>query len=162
MAIGERDKIIPVAEQAGVKIAVEAVYGMVCREYYTLSDLLRRYDSPNFGVNYDPSHMELHYNNVEWTIHQLKDRIFHVHVKDVAGTPGKFMNDTFIFPFLGEGRVNWPGFFRAMQAIGYEGPLSIECETFDYYDSAIKKDLSWIADTFYRDYRNLESKYATG
>ena len=159
MVLAACDRIIPAAEAAGVKIAIEAVYGMVCRDYYTLADLMRRYDSPNFGVNYDPSHMELHYNTVEWTIHELQDRIFHCHVKDVAGTPGKVMNDTFLFPFLGEGRVDWPGFFRAIRQINYQGCLSIECETFDYYDTALGKDLRWIAETFYRDFRNLQRLY---
>lgn len=52
------DEIIPIAEQADVKIAIEAVYGMVCRDYYTLAELMCRYDSAHFGVNYDP-HLSL-------------------------------------------------------------------------------------------------------
>ncbi len=133
------DRIIPIAERVGVKIAVEAVYGMVCREYYTLAELMRRYDSDCFGVNYAPSHMALHDNTVAWTIHQLADRIFHCHVKDVAGIVGKILGDS--FPFLGEGRVDWPGFFDAMKRIGYEGCLSVEFEAFDYFDTSLQKDL---------------------
>lgn len=153
------DHIIPVAEEAGVKIAVEAVYGMVCREYYTLAELMRRYDSANFGVNYDPSHMALHYNAVPWTVQQLAPRIFHCHVKDVAGVPGKVLGDTFVFPFLGEGRVDWPGFFAAMKEIGYAGCLSVEFEAFDYFDTTLEKDLSRAAELFFRDFRSLQEQY---
>lgn len=153
------DEIIPVAEEAGVKIAIEAVYGMVCRDYYTLAELLRRFDSAFFGVNYDPSHMALHYNTIPWTIHQLADRIFHCHVKDTAGVPGKVLGDTFVFPFLGEGRVDWKGFFSAMNAINYQGCLSVEYEAFDYYDTTLKKDLSRAAKLFYQDYQSLNRQF---
>ena len=153
------DEIIPVAEQAGVKIAIEAVYGMVCREYYTLAELMRRFDSDHFGVNYDPSHMALHYNTVPWTIHQLADRIFHCHVKDTAGVPGKVLGDTFVFPFLGEGRVDWPGFFDAMKAVDYQGCLSVEFEAFDYYDITLKKDLTRAAELFYRNFQSLNEQF---
>ena len=155
------DRIVPAAEEAKVRIAIEAVYGMVCREYYTLAELLRRYDSAYLGCNYDPSHMELHYNTVSWTIHQLKDRIFHCHVKDTAGVPGKVMDDTFNFPCLGEGRVDWPGFFTAMKEVGYQGCLSVECETFRYYETTMQKDLRRCAELFYQDYQSLNQQYGS-
>ena len=153
------DRVIPVAEAAGVKIAIEAVYGMVCRDYYTLAELMRRFDSENFGVNYDPSHMALHYNAVPWTIHQLAGRIFHCHVKDVAGVPGKVMGDTFLFPLLGKGRVDWQGFFAAMREIAYGGVLSVEFEAFGYFDTTLKKDLRRAAESFYRDYQSLNEQF---
>ena len=123
---------------------------------------MRRYDSANFGVNYDPSHMALHYNAVPWTVQQLAPRIFHCHVKDVAGVPGKVMGDTFLFPFLGEGRVDWPGFFRAMREIDYTGVLSVEFEAFDYFDTTLKQDLRRAAALFYRDYQSLNRQYGSG
>ena len=159
MVLDACDQIIPVAEQSKVKIAIEAVYGMVCRDYYTLAELMRRYDSEYFGVNYDPSHMALHYNSVDWTIHQLKDRIFHCHVKDVAGVPGKVLGDTFLFPFLGEGRVDWAGFFNAFKAINYQGVLSVEFEAFDYFNVTLKKDLKRAAQFFYDDWTSLLKQY---
>ena len=155
------DRIIPAAEKAQVRIAIEAVYGMVCREYYTLAELLHRYDSAFLGCNYDPSHMELHYNTVSWTIEQLQNRIFHCHVKDTAGVPGKVMDDTFLFSMLGEGRVDWPGFFSTMKKIGYDGCLSVECEAFRYYDTTLQKDLGLCAEMFYRDYQSLNSQYGS-
>ena len=161
MVCNAMDRLVPAAEKAQVKLAVEAVYGMVSREYYTLAELLRRYDSAYLGCNYDPSHMELHYNTVSWTIHQLKDRIFHCHVKDTAGVPGKVMDDTFNFSLLGEGRVDWPGFFTAMKEVGYQGCLSVECEAFRYYETTMKKDLRRCAEMFYGDYQSLNEQYGS-
>lgn len=92
------DCIVPVVEDHAVRIAVEAVYGMVCRDYYTPVEFLRRYDLPVLGVNYHPSHLAPHGNSIGWTIEQLVPRIFHCHVKDVVGAPGKVMGDTFLFP----------------------------------------------------------------
>ena len=161
MVFSAMDRIVPAAEKAKVKIAVEAVFGMVCREYYTLAELLRRYDSDFLGCNYDPSHMELHYNTVNWTIEQLKGRIFHCHVKDTAGVPGKVMDDTFNFSLLGEGRVDWPGFFAAMKQVGYKGCLSIECEAFRYYETTMRKDLGRCAELFYKDYQSLNEQYGS-
>lgn len=158
MVVAACDQIIPVAEQANVKIAIEAVYGMVCREYYTLAELLGRFDSPAFGCNYDPSHMVLHGNTVGWTIRRLKDRIFHCHVKDVAGVGGKNLGDTFVFPFLGEGSVDWPDFFATMKEVGYDGCMSVEYEAFTYFDTTLKKDLSRAAGLFYGDYVSLREQ----
>ena len=159
MVIDAFDSIIPVAEDCGVKIAVEAVYGMVCREYYTLAELLRRYDSPHLGVNYDPSHMVLHDNTVGWTIRQLADRIFHCHVKDVSGVAGKVMGETFLFPHLGEGRVDWGDFFDAISTSGYGGCLSIEFEAFEYFETTLNKDLVLAAETYFRDFTSLVDRY---
>jgi len=155
MVLDACDKIVPLAEKCNIRIAVEAVYGMVCREYYTLQELLRHYASDYLGVNYDPSHMELHYNSVGWTIRQLGGRIFHVHVKDVAGVPGYQMGNTFIFPLLGEGRVDWPDFFAGMDDIKYEGCFSLECESFDYYKRTLRKDFKTVAEIYFRDFKSL-------
>ena len=155
MVLEACDKIVPLAEKCNVRIAFEAVYGMVCREYYTLQELLRHYDSDYLGVNYDPSHMALYHNSVGWTIRRLRERIFHVHVKDVAGVPGYKMGDTFIFPLLGEGRVDWPDFFAAMHEIKYEGCFSLEFESFDYYRRTLKNDLKKMAEIYFRDFMSL-------
>ena len=135
-------------------------WGMVCRDYYTLAELLRRYDSPALGVNYDPSHMALHGNSVGWTIEQLAPRIFHCHVKDVVGAPGKVMGDTFLFPLLGEGYVPWPEFFQAITASGYARVLSVEFESFDYFATTLRGDLRAVAEMCYRDFVSLRDAAA--
>ena len=63
-------------------------------------------------------------------------------VKDAVGIAeqGKFL-----FPLLGEGRVDWAGFFRALDDLGYEGFMSVEFESFEYYRTVLKGDVEQAA-----------------
>ncbi|HSL87040.1 MAG TPA: sugar phosphate isomerase/epimerase family protein, partial [Bacteroidales bacterium] len=98
-------------------------------------------DHPAFGFNYDPSHFG--YQGVDYVgfIHQFADRIFHVHMKDVAwsdipveagvfgghtdfGTRGRYWD----FRSPGRGNINFEEIIRALNRIGYSGPLSVEWE----------------------------------
>ncbi|MDR2388329.1 MAG: sugar phosphate isomerase/epimerase [Tannerellaceae bacterium] len=103
---------------------------------------------PAFGFNYDPSH--LGYQGVDYVdfIYQFPERIFHVHMKDVywSDTPkpvGVFggyvtFGDSrryWNFRSLGRGKINFEEIIRALNAIGYQGPLSIEWE-----DSAMDRE----------------------
>jgi sugar phosphate isomerase/epimerase len=96
---------------------------------------------PNFGFNYDPSHMG--YQGVDYVkfLHEFSDRIFHVHMKDVGwskvpvdagvfgghtefGTKGRFWD----FRSLGHGNIDFESIIRALNRINYKGPLSVEWE----------------------------------
>ena len=94
-----------------------------------------------FGFNYDPSH--LGYQGVDYVgfIRQFRDRIFHVHMKDVhwsktptpAGVFGGHLNFGDVrrywdFRSLGRGSIDFDAVIRALNDIGYEGPLSVEWE----------------------------------
>lgn len=133
------DKFVPAAEANGIQLAVEGVWGHVCRDFYTTQYLLNRYNSPNLGVNYDPSHDILNGNtDVAWAIKQWgKERIKHIHLKDAAGwyckdTVGVMKDTRFVFPLLGEGKIDWKAFENALDEIGYEGAMVVEFESFDY------------------------------
>ncbi|MBO4421919.1 MAG: sugar phosphate isomerase/epimerase [Clostridia bacterium] len=124
------DKIIPVAEAEGVKIAVENVWGMLAHDLYTNKFLISHYSSDNLGVNLDPSHDMLYGNNdASFIVKSWGKKIFHVHVKDAVGIAeaGKF-----VFPLIGEGNVNFKAFFDALKEIGYEGTCSVEFESWAY------------------------------
>lgn len=133
------DVWVPVAERAGVAIAVEGVWGMLCHDVYTTLPLIERYDSPNLGVNFDPSHDVLVGNTDSGDIVRLwgRERIHHVHLKDAVGVAqaGKF-----VFPMLGEGIVPWDAFFGALDDIGYDGCCSVEFESFRYYRDILRDD----------------------
>ncbi|HEX7009187.1 MAG TPA: sugar phosphate isomerase/epimerase [Phycisphaeraceae bacterium] len=94
-----------------------------------------------FGFNYDPSHLA--YQGVDYVkfIHAFRDRIFHVHVKDVwwgrgDGTVGVFGGHTTFadprrywdFRSPGRGGVDFESIIVALNDIGYDGPLSVEWE----------------------------------
>ena len=96
---------------------------------------------PNFGFNFDPSH--LGYQGVDYVkfIYEFSDNIFHVHMKDAGwskvpveagvfgghtefGTLGRYWD----FRSLGHGNINFEEIIRALNRIKYTGPLSVEWE----------------------------------
>ena len=96
---------------------------------------------PAFGFNFDPSHFG--YQGVDYIdfIYQFADRIFHVHMKDVwwsdkptqAGVFGGHTNfgdrrRFWDFRSVGRGRIDFDAIIRALNRIGYNGPLSVEWE----------------------------------
>ena len=133
------DVLVPLAQDRGVLLAVEGVFGHLVHDYYTMLELLRHYDSPNLGINMDPSHGVLVGNDAPWVVHQLASRIRHFHLKDAVGRPGMF-GETFVFPLLGEGVVPWADFFSAVDDIGYTGYLTVEFESWDYYRQVLGED----------------------
>jgi len=134
------DVLVPQAEKEGVRLAIEPVFGHLAHDYYTTLPLLQWYPSPNFGVNFDPSHGILVGNDTAWVARQFGSRIFHVHLKDAVGVSGGLPGETFLFPLLGEGRVPWHDFFTALDFIGYNGYLTVEFESFIYYSQVLKND----------------------
>jgi len=95
---------------------------------------------PAFGFNYDPSHFIHQFVDPVEFINEFGDRIWHVHVKDSRvqltgrnsilsshldfGDPGRGWD--FVSP--GRGDVKWDQLIRALNRVGYSGPLSIEWE----------------------------------
>ncbi|MFO0893052.1 MAG: sugar phosphate isomerase/epimerase family protein [Isosphaeraceae bacterium] len=92
--------------------------------------------SPNFGLNYDPSHMIWQQMDYVAPIYEFRDRIFHVHAKD-ARIDAKALDQHGVlsYPKLwhtpkipGLGDVRWGAFFGALGDIGYDGHVAIEVE----------------------------------
>ena len=96
---------------------------------------------PEFGFNYDPSH--LGYQHVDYVkfIRRFGSRIYHVHVKDAwwghgDGTVGVFGGHTTFadarrywdFRSPGRGDVKFEDIIVALNDVGYQGPLSVEWE----------------------------------
>ncbi len=131
MVLGAYDELVPMAEKNDVYLAVEAVFSMLCRDYYTTRVLIDHFDSPHLGVNMDPSHYVLYRNDAAWAVRQFGGKIKHVHLKDVVGVPGE-SGKSFLFPLLGEGLIDWKAFFQALDEVGYEGYASVEFESFTY------------------------------
>lgn len=101
-------------------------------------------DSPNLGINYDPSHFVWQQIDYIKPLYEFKDKIFHVHYKDVKvyqdkladvgvmATPLEYMSPK--LPGLGD--VDWGRYVSALTDIGYEGYTCIEIE-----DKAFEKSL---------------------
>ncbi len=129
-------------QKAGVKFALEVHPTEIAFDIVSAERAIAAVEGhPAFGFNYDPSH--LGYQGVDYVefIRRFKSRIFHVHMKDVgwAQTPGvsgvfgghlSFGDARRFWDFrsLGRGNVSFERIIRALNDIGYRGPLSVEWE----------------------------------
>jgi sugar phosphate isomerase/epimerase len=133
--------ILDVFKEEGVKYGLEVHPTEIAYDIVTAHRALEAVDHhPSFGFNFDPSHFVHQFIDPVFFVDEFGDRIFHMHVKDSRvqlngrnsilsshlpfGDPRRGWD--FVSP--GRGDVNWDQIIRALNRIGYEGPLSIEWE----------------------------------
>jgi sugar phosphate isomerase/epimerase len=134
--------ILDAYDTLGVKFALEVHPTEIAFDIATAERALEALDHhPAFGFNYDPSHFV--YQGVDYIefIYRFAERIFHVHIKDskfsdtpteagVFGGHLEFGDRRRYWDFVSPGRgdVDFEGIIRALNRIGYQGPLSVEWE----------------------------------
>lgn len=146
--------ILKLAEELNVRIAIEncpMLFGAdqwpggqnlmttpaVWRQVF---DLL---PSPNLGINYDPSHFVWQMIDYIKPLYTFKDKIFHVHFKDIKLYRDRLDQHgimayplSFMAPKLpGYGDVDWGRYVSALTDIGYRGHACIEVEDRAFEDS---------------------------
>jgi sugar phosphate isomerase/epimerase len=133
--------ILDVFKECGVKFALEVHPTEIAFDLYTAERALKAVNHrPEFGFNFDPSHLLWQFVDPVEFIKAFPDRIYHVHVKDAArtldgrsGILGSHLNfgdprRGWDFRSPGRGQVNFEEIARALNQIGYDGPLSVEWE----------------------------------
>ncbi len=134
--------ILDVFNEVDVKFALEVHPTEIAFDIASSENALDALDGHSaFGFNYDPSHFG--YQGVDYVafIRKFADRIFHVHMKDVywasqpaeAGVFGGHLNfgdprRFWDFRSVGRGSIDFENIIRALNDIGYDGPLSVEWE----------------------------------
>jgi sugar phosphate isomerase/epimerase len=133
--------ILGVFEDEEVRFGLEVHPTEIAYDIITAQRALDAIDGHrSFGFNFDPSHLIHQFVDPVKFIEAFPDRIFHVHVKDSRrqldgrasilsshldfGDPRRGWD--FVSP--GRGDVEWDPIMRALNRIGYAGPLSIEWE----------------------------------
>ena len=124
------------AQPLGVTISLEPCWGTLAHNGATARRVLA---ATPCSVTFDPSHFVLSGDDTPSLVREWGDRIAHVHLKDAFGRSG-LEGEDFHFCLLGEGRVPWPGFFAALEEVGYLGPLSVEFESYNYLEQILKND----------------------
>lgn len=139
--------IVAYAEEKGVRIGIEN-----CPMLYTVNEwpggnnlacsphiwreMFRRIPSDYLGLNYDPSHPYLIQADYIKPIYEFKDKIFHVHFKDIQIYQDKLDEyGVLAYPTLwhspklpGLGGVDFGAFVSALNDIRYTGYACIEVE----------------------------------
>jgi sugar phosphate isomerase/epimerase len=103
----------------------------------------------NFGLNLDPSHLILQMIDYQRVVYEFRDKIFHVHAKDLEiDHEGLYQNGVLSqgmgwqIPRLpGLGDIDWGKFISALYRVGYDYVISIEHEdrAFEKTEDLIKR-----------------------
>jgi sugar phosphate isomerase/epimerase len=133
--------IIDVYDEVGVRFAHEVHPSEIAYDYWTTVRTLEAIDHrPGFGLNFDPSHFVWQNLDPVGFLWDFKDRIYHVDCKESVvqdnGRNGRLGSHLpwgdprrgWDFVSTGHGDVPWEAVMRMLNAIGYDGPISVEWE----------------------------------
>ena len=133
--------ILDVFGECGVKFALEVHPTEIAFDIITAQRAVDALGGrEEFGFNFDPSHLQWQGVDPVAFIRTFKDRIYHVHMKDCSvtldGRSGILSSHLnfgeegrgWDFRSLGRGDVEFEEVIRALNRIGYTGPLSVEWE----------------------------------
>jgi sugar phosphate isomerase/epimerase len=133
--------ILDVFAQCGVRFALEVHPTEIAFDLHSAERALAALEHrPEFGFNFDPSHLLWQGVDPVEFLRTFPDRIYHVHIKDAivtlngrSGILGSHLNfgdprRGWDFRSPGRGGVNFEEIIRALNAIKYQGPLSVEWE----------------------------------
>ena len=146
--------LVTFADDNGVRIAIENCPMLFTRDEWpggknlAFSPALWRrmfeaIPSTNFGLNYDPSHLVWQQIDYVKPLQEFRDRIFHVHAKDVR-VDRERLDEVGILAFPldyhtpklpGLGEIHWDRFISALACVGYQGAVCIEVEDRAYEGS---------------------------
>jgi sugar phosphate isomerase/epimerase len=131
--------ILDVCRECGIKFAFEVHPGQIAFDLYSAEMALEALEGrEEFGFIFDPSHF--HWQGIDPIefIRRFPDRIYHVHIKDAAlslngrsGLLNSYLSAGdprrgWEFRSPGHGGIDWEAIIRALNELGYEGPLSVE------------------------------------
>jgi D-psicose/D-tagatose/L-ribulose 3-epimerase len=109
--------VAPVFAQYDVTLAIEPLNRFETYFLNTAADAVALCDEvnhPNVGILFDTFHANIEEKNIAEAYRTVAPHLKHVHTcENDRGTPGT-------------GHVDWPGVFRALSDIGYDGWLTIE------------------------------------
>jgi sugar phosphate isomerase/epimerase len=140
--------ILDACRDTGVRFALEVHAGQIAFDLYSAERALEVLDGrEEFGFLFDPSH--LHWQGVDPVafLRRFPQRIYHVHVKDASLTldgrsgvlnsllPPGDPRRGWEFRSPGRGGIDWEGIIRALNEIGYDGPLAV-----DWRDERMDRD----------------------
>ena len=133
--------ILDVFDEEGVRFAFEAHPTEIAYDIYSAERALEAIGYREaFGFNFDPSHLHWQFVDPVKFIDRFAGRIYHVHMKDAErtldGESGILSSHLSFgdhrrgwdFRSVGRGRVDFQAIIRALNRLGYQGPLSVEWE----------------------------------
>lgn len=133
--------VLDAFDEEGVKFALEVHPTEIAYDIYSAERALEALGHREaFGFNFDPSHLVWQFVDPAKFIERFPERIYHVHMKDAATTLDGYSGILsshldfgdprrgWDFRSVGRGDVDFDAIIRALNRVGYDGPLSVEWE----------------------------------
>ena len=143
-AAGCIEECLPSAEAAGITLVIENHYKDDFWQYPEFAqamdvfcDLVDRVESPHFGVNYDPSNTLLAGEDPLELLRRVRHRVVSMHASDrflAEGTIEDLRREETSVGYarrlshgeIGKGLNDYDAIFAELQAVGFDGWISIE------------------------------------
>lgn len=119
-------EILDHAEPRGVDVGVEFEPELLVENTDEVLALLDDVDRPGLGVNLDVGHAAVYGEDVAESVRRTAGHVTGVHLEDIAGgRRGKHYHRV-----PGEGDLDFAAIFDALDAVGYEGVVTLELYTY--------------------------------
>lgn len=120
-------RAVPLAEQAGVKMAVENHIDFTGDEMVAMIEAV---GSPNFGINFDTGNFLRLLDDPIKGMQKLAKYTFATHIKDLKINPDAAPDDWYFFSSapVGDGLIDNVALARMLAEAGYEGFLAVETD----------------------------------
>lgn len=160
--------LIQFADNHGVKIGIENCPMFFTRDEWpggknlaTSPRIWRRMfsdiPSPNFGLNFDPSHFVWQQMDYLRVLHEFAPRLHHIHAKD-ARLDRDRLNDVGLLAHPNEyhtpklpglGDIEWGKFFSVLGDVGYAGAVCVEVEDRSFEGSLARRKAALVQSRIY-------------
>jgi 3-oxoisoapionate decarboxylase len=120
-------RAVPIAEAAGVKLAVENHIDFTGDE---MVQLIEGVGSPNFGINFDTGNFLRLLDDPIKGMQKLAKFTYATHIKDLKVNPDAAPDDWYFFSSVpvGDGLIDNVALARMLKDAGYEGFLAVETD----------------------------------
>lgn len=137
------NKLLPLCDEYDINILTEnmwrtkgtnAILHSVCAPADEFRDYVDMMNHPRFGACLDIGHTYLVHEDIIEMINTLGDKIWGLHVHDVA-----MDNDLHTVPFFGNIK-NWEEIMKALAKIGYKGDITFEIKALGQIPDSLLED----------------------
>jgi sugar phosphate isomerase/epimerase len=145
------EKVVPRAEELGVKILVEPEPDLLLENSREFKEFIRGIRSPAVGLNFDIGHFFCAGEDPSAVFHDLFCWVGHIHLEDI----GADRTHRHLIPGLGA--IDFRRILRTILQSGYGGDISLEL--YPYVDRPIeagRESLDYLLPVFQEEGYNLE------
>jgi sugar phosphate isomerase/epimerase len=131
-------RLLDFADSLGQRLSLEYEPPLFVERTSELAGLMDTLKAPHFGANLDVGHVVASGEDPAKAFRALKGHIFNIHLADIRGRKH--------YPRIpGDGDLDFPALFKALDATGYDGPLTWELYTCaDKPDAACRKTFTFV------------------